>query len=487
MTQNAIDVSADCSGIVTVDNITDTVTPAMQVMSTQEQDMAEQTTTTAPEQETYRTFTDQPVAFIGEPTSDRRILVNGIDLGFRDTPMPLQWCKQNKGAHADSYTVGVIEGMHRHDNQVLASGYMLNTPEADEAANSVKHGVSNPSVDIVGGEWHYADDDGNKLGSADDLFGYMDRTGRMPMTAITKGEIAAATLVALPAFGATRMSLNEDREARDFALVASAAEDFRPRVYDHTLFENPRLTGPTVLTMNDQGRIYGHLAIFGRHHRSVQSDRISVPRSPSNYANFHTSPPVLLDNGERLPVGRLTVGTGHADTRWRAAAATAHYDNTGNCFALVRAGEDQFGIWFSGVASPGASAELVEQGLSAPLSGDWRNFGQGLDLVAVLGVNTPGFVVQGRDDNHGVPATLVASLAPSARDVESQGGMAGITLADIKTAIVEAFTELNLVTPATEIALPTVPPITVTEADIARDGGKTPNEQIEQMLSEAGI
>jgi hypothetical protein len=473
-------IPADTTGIVTPDDeqqFDDSVVEL--AASTQEQEMAEKT----PAAQTYRTFTDQPVAFIGEPTSDRRILTNGIELGFRDTPLPMQWCKQNSGGHSDSYTVGVIEGLHRQDNQVLASGYLLNTPEADEAADMAHHGVTRPSIDLVGAEWHHADDDGNKLASADELFDYMDRTGKMPMTAITKGEIAGTTLVALPAFGATKMALNEEREPRDFALVASAADDFRPRLYDPALFDNPRLSGPTLPTMNEQGRIYGHLAVFGRCHRSVQSECVMVPRSPSGYAHFHTSPPVRLNNGELRPVGRLTVGTGHADPRLRPAPATAHYDNTGACFALVRVGEDHHGVWFSGVAAPGATAETIEQGLSAPLSGDWRNFGSGLDLIAVLAVNTPGFAVQGVDDSEGRPAALVASVGPSPYD--SRGGMEGITLSDIKSAIVEAFTELS--DKIVIAAPPAEPPAPVVEETPPPPDDKSPNQLVEEMLSQAGI
>jgi hypothetical protein len=462
---HAMDLTAaDPTGIVTGDDIVETT----------EHEMA-----SAPAQETYRTFTDQPVAFLGEPTSDRRILPANMELQFRDTPMPLQWCRQNSGGHSDSYTVGVIEDMHRRDNTIMASGYMLNTPEADEAANSVHHGVSNPSIDLVGTEWHYADDEGKELASFDELMDYVDRNRKLPMTAISKGTIAATTLVHLPAFGKTRMALNDGREPRDFALVASASP-FTPSVYDHTFFEDPKLKAPTVLTMNDQGRIYGHLALFGECHRSVQSSCVRVPRSPSNYDQFHTSPPLHLDNGKRLPVGRLTVGTGHAHTSLRPAPAVAHYDNTGSCFAFVRAGEDRHGIWFSGVAAPGASAELVQQGLSAPLSGDWRNFGKGLDLVAMLGVNTPGFAVRGRDDDDGVPASLVASLAPTS--TEESGGV--FTLEDIKSAIVEGFREvMSTLAPAT---VPVAPDLSVTVEPEQTAPDRSANEQIAALLAERG-
>lgn len=352
----------------------------------------------------YRTFTDAVIGLVGTPTSDGRMLASTIDLSFRSFPLPLMWCKQSKEGHSDSYTVGVIETAELRGNAIFASGYLLNTPEADAAATELAHGVTSPSVDLASAEWVFTDLTGKELSGeiSPDTDAYMT---------FTKAELIGTTLVATAAFGDTKLAINESREAREVSLVAAA--EYRPKVYDHRLFENPNLTGPTLPTMGADGRIYGHLAVFGQCHRSVQTECVMVPRSPSDYAHFHTSPAVRLDNGQRLPVGRLTVGTGHADPRLGAAPAAAHYDNTGTCFALVRVGEDAHGVWFSGVAAPWATPEQVEQGVHSPLSGDWRNFGQGLDLVAALAVNTPGFSARGRDDDQGQPLALVASVGPA--------------------------------------------------------------------------
>ena len=371
----------------------------------------------------FRTFTDAVIAVVGTPTSDGRMLSSDIDLSFRDFPLPLMWTKQSSQGHLDAFTVGVLESARVDDGKVLASGYMLNSAEADEAADQIAHGVTAPSVDLAAAEWVMTDQAGNEV--TDDTDGELCQT-------ITKAELIGTTLVATPAFGVTRITLNTMRESRDVALVAAAAEDFRPRVYDHRLFENPNLPGPTLPTMGDDGRIYGHLACFGQCHRSIQSECVIAPRSRSEYAHFHTSPAVRLDNGQRLPVGRLTVGTGHAPSHARPGAAAAHYDNTGTCFALVRVGEDAHGIWFSGVAAPWATPEQIEMGLSSPLSGDWRDFGSGLELVAALAVNTPGFSARGRSDEQGRPIALVAALGPVAtEDVQ-------LTYDTVKDALAEA-------------------------------------------------
>lgn len=385
--------------------------------------------------QTYRTFTNAVLAVIGEPTSDGRILVDGIDLSVRELPLPLQWCEQVEGGHLSSYTVGVIESASMQGGRVTGSGYILNTDEADQAAELIQHKVSGPSVDLAGAEWKYVDAQGNEI---TDLYDAMESDTEIFM-AITKAELIGTTLVAMPAFGTTSITLNADREERDVGLVASAAAEFRPREYDPRLFADPQLSGPTLPTMGEDGRIYGHLAVWNQCHRSIQSECVLVPHSPSEYSHFHTSPALRMTDGSKLPVGRLTVGTGHADPRMGARPAAAHYDNTGSCFALVRVGEDSHGVWFSGVAHPLASAEQIEAGITAPLSGDWRNMGSGLDLIAALAVNTPGFAARGRDDDQGAPAALVASVGPS-RHTQS-GGIEHLSREDIRNIMVEAIEE----------------------------------------------
>jgi hypothetical protein len=103
---------------------------------------------------------------------------------------------------------------------------------------------------------------------------------------------------------------------------------------------------------------------------------------------------VVCDDGSTVPTGTLTMGTGHAELGLKAASALAHYDNTGTAFAQVRCGEDAFGIWFAGVIQPTVTDEQVFALRGAKISGDWRNVaGQGLDAIAMLAVNTPGFPI----------------------------------------------------------------------------------------------
>jgi len=429
--------------------------------------------------ETYRTFTDCVLALLGESTSDDRMIATDADLSFRTFPLPLMWMQQTGsgyGGHTEAFTVGAIESAEVKDGKIVGSGYLLNTPEADLAANEVAHQVTGPSVDLAQTVWKLVDEDGKEISEED----WWD----LPMDAkvlqcITAAELIGTTLVAKPAFGDTSITLNAERETRDIAVVASAAEEFRPRTYPAHLFANPNLSGPTLPTMDDDGRIYGHIACFGACHRSIQSKCVMAPRSKTDYAHFHTSPAVRLDDGSRIPVGRLTVGTGHAPDSYSGAPAKAHYDNTGTCFALVRVGEDEHGIWFSGVAHPNATPDQVEAGLTAPLSGDWRDFGQGLELIAALAVNTPGFAARGRDDDQGRPIALVASLGPSPH---ADGGYAPNMTAEMIGEIVEAAVNRayakrqtdaeveSLIAMATEKVGPPPPP-------------KSPRDQVGELLA----
>lgn len=177
-------------------------------------------------------------------------------------------------------------------------------------------------------------------------------------------------------------------EAETTTLTASAGQ--LPSV---NFFSNPRLKGPTPLTVTEDGRVYGHLATWGTCHLShTQAGKcVEPPRSKQNYAYFHTGA-VLTDSGE-VSVGQITLNTGHANELANAKATLAHYDNTGLQVADVRAGEDSYGIWVSGLLRDTATEQQKKALRASPLSGDWRRIGGNLELVAALAVTVPGFPI----------------------------------------------------------------------------------------------
>lgn len=384
--------------------------------------------------ESYLTFTNALFAVTGTPTSDRRVLAPDIELTFRSTPMPLQWCERAEGGHNGSVTVGVIEAIRFENGEIRADGYMLNNEHAAKAIDLVSHGVCNPSIDFMA-EVVRVYEDGTPV--TEDNFD----PDKIVLERFIKGEVMATTIVAVPAFGQTRIELNAQREPRAKALVASTTASFMPRVYDPALFADPKLSGPTHLTITEDGHIFGHVACWNEKHRSVGLGHVNPPRSNSGYTHFHSSPPVHLTDGTLLPVGRLTVGIGHAPTVGISnAAAQVHYDNVEACFALVRAGEDEHGIWVSGVPAPWASPEKVQMGLAAPMSGDWRPYGNQLDLVAVLAVNTPGFLCRAAAavGSSQAPLAMVASFSPLP---QADGGIQHLSAEAIQAIVVAGVAE----------------------------------------------
>jgi hypothetical protein len=157
-------------------------------------------------------------------------------------------------------------------------------------------------------------------------------------------------------------------------------------------FEDPGLDEPTPLTFEESGRVFGHIALWGTCHIGRTDVCVTPPRSMTSYAYFRTGEIVCAD-GTRVPVGSLTMNTGHATLDVSPTQAVAHYDDTGTQAAQLAAGEDDHGIWVAGVRSPNVTRDQLRVLMAAAGSGDWRRLGGNLELVRILAVNTPGFPV----------------------------------------------------------------------------------------------
>lgn len=214
------------------------------------------------------------------------------------------------------------------------------------------------------------------------------------------------------------------------SLRASAATVTAP---PRRAFEAPDLSGPTPLTVSDTGRVFGHIATWDTCHIGYPGQCVTPPPSPSGYAFFHTGA-IVADDGSEVAVGHLTIDTGHADAALRSPEALAHYDNTGTAVAYVRAGEDAFGIWVAGVVRPDATPEQVRALRASPISGDWRRIGAGMELVAALGVNVPGFPVPRTRAlvAGGAMQTLVAAGMLAPREVIAPGTPGALSLDDLR-------------------------------------------------------
>ena len=209
--------------------------------------------------------------------------------------------------------------------------------------------------------------------------------------------------------GQQKLSLDPEEheliaEASDIVLTAAAA----PIQYENRFFSDPQLDRPTGITVEPDGRVYGHVAAWGICHIGISRACVTAPHSKTDYAYFLTGT-TYTDEGV-IETGRLTYGTGHADTRKGAFAAAAHYDDTGTVWADVTCGEDAHGIWIAGrVRDHIDSAQLTEILASGRLSGDWREIQGNLELVAALSINTGGFPIPRGAITAGGQTSLVAA------------------------------------------------------------------------------
>ena len=373
---------------------------------------------------------DGVIAREGEMTGDGRLIEDGA-LRWDDLPIPLRVAFKDVGGHDGAEVCGRIETVERRDGgDIYATGtFDLGSAVGAEAFRQVSEQMSNGvSIDTddvtfrIMAKADMPEADVADSGNAED--GEPDPDGRVKVAAMSSSDelmviesarLRAATLVAVPAFATARVyaagqapstpetsergenvdseekmvrSADADLLSPRDALTAAAIPTAPPEAW----FKDPRLTGPTALVVEDDGRVYGHIAAWGTCHIGQVGKCVEPPTSPSNYAYFRTGA-LRTAEGTSVAVGHLTMGTGHAGPRDSANAAAEHYDNTGTVFADVAAGEDAYGIWVAGSLRPGTSAEQVRVARSAPISGDWRTIRGSLELVGALAVNVPGFPV----------------------------------------------------------------------------------------------
>jgi hypothetical protein len=163
-----------------------------------------------------------------------------------------------------------------------------------------------------------------------------------------------------------------------------------------SVFGDPKFTSYTGLQVTTDGKVFGHLASWGQCHLGVGNKCTMLPRSATGYAYFKQGS-VHTSDGKQLRVGKITIGTGHADERFGVIPAREHYDDTGTCVAVVNAGEDAFGVWVAGALVAGVDEGKAAELRRSPLSGDWRRVNGNLELVGALAVNYPGFPILHED------------------------------------------------------------------------------------------
>lgn len=385
------------------------------------------------------TWRDFPLSLMAQsetaPGHDGAQLAGRIDAGTRVDATDIVDARTGK-PYGDGAVAVMLSGVFDSDQMATAT--------ADRIAGGFLKGVS---VDLSDVEMvdELTDADGNPVSIDDIDSGRVDPMDIRMRSRVTAGRIMGLTATPFPAFeGAFIQLLDDDGNAgpamapgqptvdqqsaairassapsprrclpcESGAMTASAAPVEPPAAW----FDNPgqdRYDKRIVIT--DEGRVYGYVAPWGVCHTGVSGQCVVAPHSAIDYALF-TVGSVKTAEGDVVPTGPITLGTGHEmDLGAGVGAAVEHYDNTGTAVADVAVGEDEYGIWFSGALRPDVTPERVRTLRGSLLSGDWRPWGAGRELIAALVVNRGGFPVVRQLVASGHPGAMVACFGAMAR------------------------------------------------------------------------
>lgn len=353
-------------------------------------------------------------------------------ISWRELPLPLMWQISTNDGHNGSVVVGRIDHMERVENGIgNCYGVFDNGAHAQEVVRLIKNGfIKGVSADMD--KFEATEVKEKKSENAEDE----KRIGKDKIV-ITKARVMGVTIVPKPAFQECKIVLKEEPDSQeepvimddgiyvgdvDFSdaqslvacgIVAGVIPVNPPKEW----FDNPKLDKATPLTVDDDGRVFGHIAAWHVDHIGL-SFGTKPPRSKSNYGYFHTGV-VRTDSGKDIPVGQLTLAGGHASLEASASEAIKHYDDTASAIADVHAGEDAHGIWVAGGLRPGVQPEQIRALRASAPSGDWRPIRGSLELVAVCQVNVPGFPIARSRVASGQVMALVAAGAQTLARIKS--------------------------------------------------------------------
>jgi hypothetical protein len=351
-------------------------------------------------------------------------------ISLRDLPMSLLWQVNTGEGHSGAVVVGRIERLGRVPGGIGAGyGHFDTGVYGREAERMVRNGML-----------RFVSADMDKFeatkGAADEA-AEDEGTIKNDKMVISSARVMAVTIVAKPAFQECTIQLVPDDAAPEVevipdgiyvedsdpleaaALVAAGyVASAVPLTPPAAWFEDPKLEGRTPLTVDDDGRVFGHIATWDMDHTSPNLRNIKPPRSFSNYAYFNRGV-IRTEEGTDATVGQLTLAGGHAGMQASAREAARHYDDTASAVADVHAGEDKYGIWVAGSLRTTVEPHQVRALRASVPSGDWRPIKGNLELIAVCQVNVPGFPVARAMVASGHVTALVAAGAADLAQMKS--------------------------------------------------------------------
>lgn len=162
-------------------------------------------------------------------------------------------------------------------------------------------------------------------------------------------------------------------------------------------------------------RTYGYAAEWGICHVGIDGRCQEVPFDPNGgtYPWFHLGrTKVVGDNGELtyIKTGLITYGKQHRSAQeiLSETPTQAHFDDIRHAWAAVAIGEDERGVWYSGVVLPTIEEKwLTAIEASGQVSGEWKHG----ELRTLLTVNVAGYPVVRSSAYYGDDGELLALSA----------------------------------------------------------------------------
>lgn len=450
---------------------------------------------------------------INVSTGDHRRLAEGGG-SWRELPQALKWQRVDAMGHDDSVAIGstdtfnvgtvaeaiannwisadaVGETMQLETLGLWAGGELFDDvdpaemPRLAQDVAEVKHllakKVIGPSIDpaaVTSVLVRIGEDTPLTGDELDELFmEAMDSGEEVPIEELyTTWQVAAATLVVIPAF----------EEARPFELLAdgtaappeddtTAPADVAPAVaavktspslvaaltrvdpvVPADVFAGPEPgAGYQPLRTEDRGegflRVYGHVAPAGTCHLEFRDTCRTPPESTAQYIPFHRFAVEVGTEGHLIGAGRITTGFGKVGTGCRCCPgkgdhacgemamgqAISHYDRL-TTLAYVRATDSDGGPWIAGYVLPGLNKQAMRLFTAGPrvrVSGDWRDLAGNLELVEVLALSSA--------DKEGFPPPRVSTRAGRRFSLTAGAGWGNSPADTLPTALSAAHTAID--------------------------------------------
>jgi len=316
-------------------------------------------------------------------TGDGRIMLEG-SLSWRDGRLPVTF-SNNEQSHGDAVFVGNLDNIRfetTDDVKWVVADLDWDDQDENESAREARRLVDEDRMRGV--SVHLADMDAEYICREEDEDGWCI-DGLLEVSA---AQIASVTILMIPAFEDAEIIVND---SDGVPVAASISLRQPPREW----FDNPRLDAPSNVTVTDDGRIFGHLALWDSCYRGLDDVCLTPPRDATNYREFHRNASIAVDDGTTINVGCITMGTEHAPViRGLSAEQRArHYADEGLTVAYVRVGQDEHGVWVAGSIRTGVTDDQIDTLRRHRLSGDWHPLGSEHFLIAALVVNVPGFPI----------------------------------------------------------------------------------------------